>query len=317
MSVACSAFLPQQAIPSGQAAAARAPAKHLYVIEFDSVRAVLEYAIRGGIPQAKPDRVVSGLVGPNAIALDGAGHLFVLDGRIVKEFAAGASGHAHPIRQIHVPISLNIGSLAVDRAGYLYVGQAGHLYVFAPGAHGRAAPVEILKPRGYPSSLAIDAADDLYALGNTQKEDPILAFTMHVTVYASAPKLKRTRRLCSHQFPDHGINYGIVFDGLGHLFTTHPYFIESSPAGEIDMYPENANACPIDPLSMITTSNPSLLGPVYLAVNPPYLYVYDLDYGNGGVVFTLRTTGSAQTPLSTLYVANNRGHDVQGIAVGP
>jgi hypothetical protein len=316
--VACSSSVGKQNIPAGGAAAVPSAAtKHLYVIEFDSVKAVLEYPIRAGIPDAKTDRVVTGLVGPNAIALDDAGRLYVLDGRIVKEFAAGAAGHARPIREIDVPISLNIGTLAIDALGYVYVGQKGRVFVYAPQAHGHAKPIAIITPVGYPAGAAIDAGGAFYVLGNTQKMHPTLTFKAHVSVYTTPSQPTRIREFCTHYLPNHGIDYGVALDGSGNLFTTHPFFINSYPYGEIDVFAADANACPIDPTGTITTSNPSLRGPVYLAVDSPYLYVYDLDYGSGGVVFALRTTGSPQTPLSILYVANKQPHNVQGIAIGP
>src|SRR5215472_13188189 len=58
-----------------------AAAKHLYVLEFDATKAVLEYRLQNGIPAATPDREIQGLDGPNALTFDGAGNLFVLDGR--------------------------------------------------------------------------------------------------------------------------------------------------------------------------------------------------------------------------------------------
>jgi hypothetical protein len=154
------------------AARSSAPSKHLYVIEFDATKAVLEYPIAAGIPRAKTDRVITGLVGPNALAFDDAGHLFVLDGRIVKEFAQGANGPAKPIREFHVPISLNIGALAVDANGYVYVGQKARIFVYAPSARGHAKPVAIFTPAGYPSSLTLDSSGELYALGNQREQKP-------------------------------------------------------------------------------------------------------------------------------------------------
>lgn len=291
--------------------------RHLYVLEFDATKAVLEYPIQNGIPAANPDRAIRGLYGPNAIAFDSSGDLYVLDGRIVKEFAPGANGRAHPINQIDVPLSLNIGALAVDTNGYVYVGQKGEVYVYAPGASGKAKPIAKIKPVGYPSALAIGVNNSLYALGNTQRMHPQLQFQMHVSVFRNPVMPKLIRRFCSQWLPNHGIDYGIVLDGVGRLFTTHPYFINSAPHGEIDVYPAGDGACPTNPMTVITTMNPSLLGPVYLALNGLYLYVYDLDYGNGGVVFTLQTSGGSQTPLSTLYVRGKQPHNVQGIAVGP
>ncbi|MBV8372689.1 MAG: hypothetical protein JOY69_05470 [Candidatus Eremiobacteraeota bacterium] len=294
-----------------------APSKHLYVIEFDATKAVLEYPIEAGIPSAKTDRTITGLTGPNALAFDSAGHLFVLDGRTIKEFVVHANGPAKPIREIDVPLSNNIGALAVDGNGYVYVGQKQRIFVYAPGARGNAKPVAIFTPAGYPSSLTIDASNDLYALGNTQRMKPTLTFKMHVAVYTTPTKPTRVRGFCSRWLPNHGIDYGVQLDGLGNLFTTHPFFINSSPHGQIDVYGADDGVCPSDPVATIASTNPVMLGPVYLAVNSPYLYVYDLDYGNGGVVFTLKTSGSLQMPLSILYVADKRPHNAQGIAVGP
>jgi hypothetical protein len=103
----------------------------------------------------------------------------------------------------------------------------------------------------------------------------------------------------------------------GGLFTTYTYFISSYPHGQINVYPQSAAACPKNPGTIITTTNPSLHEPVYLAIDGPYLYVGDVFYGQGGVVFTLRTAGKQQTPLGTLYVADNQPHNIFGIAIGP
>ncbi|HEY2473330.1 MAG TPA: hypothetical protein VGI19_00880 [Candidatus Cybelea sp.] len=316
--VACSPPLGHAVLPLGAAPATSIAARseHLYAIVTTSTRYVAEYPIDGGIPGAKPDRIVTGFFAPNALTVDNQGRLYVLDRRTIKEFAAGADGHARPIREIYAPSFLNIDTLAVDARGYLYVGQSKRLYVYAPGAHGHAKPVTVVKPVGYPAGLTLDASDDLYALGNTQEMDPYLAFQTHVTVYGAAPGLQRVREFCTPEFTRHGIDYGVALDGKGRLFTTHTYFVNSYPVGEVDVFPADANACPEKKLATITMT-PSLLEPVYLAVNSPYLYVADVDYGNGGVVFTLRTTGSPQKPLAVLQIANDQPHNVFGIALGP
>ena len=308
----------QSALPTSDGLPASLPrtAQHVYVLEFDAAKAVLEYPITNGIPASTPDRSITGLTGPNAIAFDSSGKLYILDGRTVKEFAVGASGNAKPLRTIDVPVPYNIGSLAVDSTGYLYVGQTGQVFVYAPGASGHAKPVAKIKPIGYPAGLEIGSGDRLFALGNTQKMHPTLTFEMHVTVFSPPPAPKQTRTFCSGWLPNHGIDYGIALDD-GSAFTTHPYFINSSPHGEIDVYASGDGTCPAKPAAVITTTGPSLLEPVYLALNGSYLYVYDLDYGNGGVVFTLRTSGDLQTPLDVLYVRNKQPHNVQGIGVGP
>lgn len=322
---ACSSPPGQPQIPANPAAGPLAPAptvpraataKHLYVIVTTAHGFIAEYPIKDGIPQAQPDRVVRGLVAPNALAVDDSGRLYVLDLQTIKEFAAGAQGRARPIREIDVPSKLNIDTLAVNTAGYIYVGQSHRVYVYAPGARGHAKPLTMLKPAGYPAGLTFDPSGDLYAQGNTQPYYPREVYQMHVSVYAPAPSQQRARAFCGHQLPGEGITYGAALAGR-HFLTTHTYFINSIPFGEIDIFNADADACPTGRIGTITTRSPSLLEPVYLAVDPPYLYVCDVQYANGGAVFTLRTAPGPQQPLSTLNVVGGRFHNVFGIAVGP
>lgn len=293
--------------------------QHLYVIVTTSTRFVAEYPIENGIPASKPDRVVRGFRAPNALTVDSAGDLYVLDLKTIKEFAPGASGHARPIREIDVPSFLNINTLAVDANGYLYVGQSNRVNVYAPDAHGAATPIAKFRPVGYPAGFTVDGKNDFYTLGNTQKviSGSYLQFQTHTTIYSPAPKIQRVRGFCTHWLEQSGIEYGIALDSHSNAFTTHTYFIGSVPQGEIDVFPPGADRCPMNPASRITTSNPTLREPVYLAIDGPYLYVGDVYYGQGGAIFTLRTEGKHQKPLSTLYVNNDKPHDVFGIATGP
>lgn len=328
--VACSSSVGQQVLLPNHAAAnsavwpvplafapAKATTKHLYVIVTTATRFVAEYSIQNGIPAAKPDRVVRGLFAPLALTLDATGHLYVLDLKTIKEFAPGATGHARPIREIDVSNFLNNDALAVDARGYIYVGQGGRIYVYPPNAHGHAKPLAIIKPVGYPNGVTIDATGDLNVLGDTSEMDPNLQYQMHMSVYTPAPGPKRVREFCTYESTNEGLDYGVAVDGPRRLLTGHTYFVNSIPFGEIDVYAADATTCPTKRLEKITTSNPSLLEPVYVAVDRPYLYVCDVQQGDGGVIFTLRTTARRQTPLSTLSVANGEPHNVFGIALGP
>lgn len=314
-SVGCSSSFQQRLTPAGPVAPATTT-KHLYVIVTTKSEFVAEYPIVNGIPGSKPDRVVTGFVALNALAVDSSGHLWVLDLKTIEEFARGANGPAKPIREIEVPSFLNIDTLAVDANGYIYVGQKGHVYVYAPSARGHAKPIANLKPVGYPAGLTTGASGDFYALTNTEEFDPYRTFQTHVSVYSAAPQLQSIRQFCSYEESNSGIDYGIVLNG-GNAYTAHTYFIGSAPHGEIDLFPARADKCPRGASAKIITKNPSLLVPIYLAIDPPYLYVADVWYGYGGVIFTLKTTGSPQKPLSILNVENGNPHNIFGIALGP
>ena len=291
-------------------------ARHLYVSEFGPSRAVFEYPLQNGIPAARPDRVLRGLKSPNSIAIDSEGNLFVLDEYEVKEFAAGATGRARPIREIYVPSGY--GALAVDSNGYLYVGQSGfQVFVYAPNASGHAQPIATLGAAGYLAGLTVDANDHLFALGDSQQMHPKLVFQMHVSVFENPKLPTRIRDFCTHWLPNLGYDSGVAVDLTGHLFTSRSSVVHNHPHGEIDVFPVDESTCPVDPSAEIHTQNPALLGPVYVTVQNRYLYAYDSYYGNGGAVFTLRTTGKLQTPLSILYLNDKQPHTVEGIGVGP
>jgi len=295
--------------------------RHLYVIDFGSVVAVLAFPIRNGIPASSPDREITGLNGPIALSVDAAGTVYVLDQQQLKVFAPGASGHAKPVRVIDLPFAAksNIDTLAVDQRGYTYVGESKYIFAYAPTAHGPAQPVASVLPRGYPAGLAVDASGDLYVLGNTEEQDPNLVYQSWVTVYATPSSHPvKIRQFCTHEFTDKGLDYGLAFDGAGHVLATHPYFIGQTPRGAVHVFNADTNACPIDPVQTIASQNPSMLGPVYLAI-AGNLYVYDFQFDgiNSGAIFTLQSSGTPQTPLAVLHGPKSMLHGPQGIAVGP
>jgi sugar lactone lactonase YvrE len=112
------------------------------------------------------------LAGPEGVALDSAGHLYVANvtTNTITVYAAGASGNAAPIRTLrgsNTELDLPSG-IAVDGLGYLYVGTGDSLespgthipvLIFAPNADANAAPRATITLHGnglaVPSGVAL------------------------------------------------------------------------------------------------------------------------------------------------------------------
>jgi hypothetical protein len=116
----------------------------------------------------------TGLDGPEGVAVDSAGHLFVTNafGDSVTEYAEGAAGNAAPVALIAGPATGLSGpaGVAVDSAGRLFVTNAGFggdsVTEYAEGAAGNAAPVATIVGPGTgldgPAAVAVDSAGHLF-----------------------------------------------------------------------------------------------------------------------------------------------------------
>jgi hypothetical protein len=96
---------------------------------------------------------------PSYVAVDGAGHLFVLNaGGIITEYAAGASGDVAPIATFG---GFNIsGQIVFDTAGNLYTGasnNANGVAVFAPPLSNSSIPDHFLQSPVFSSPTGVFA----------------------------------------------------------------------------------------------------------------------------------------------------------------
>jgi len=146
------------------------PAKLLWVGDGSAVLAFPLDASGDAAPVVALSGSTTGLISPDAVALDGAGNIYVADfaGR-VQVFAPGSTGNVAPLRSI-AGAATALGSplgIGVDGNGSVYVSnrEAGTVTVYSPGSSGNVAPVRtitgptsgLLAAGGNPQQLAVTA----------------------------------------------------------------------------------------------------------------------------------------------------------------
>lgn len=143
---------------------------HLYVA---AVNRVIRFALdKDGLPATTPDWQLNwqGFSEAFAVALDGAGYIYVTDAdsRKIDIFAPGSSGNARPVRTISIPGTR--WSIVVTTSGYIFVNWGGgySIRVYAPGAGDigvtPALPLYSIQESFSIGDLVQDAAGRLYVI---------------------------------------------------------------------------------------------------------------------------------------------------------
>ncbi len=261
---------------------------------------------------ATPARTISGsntgLQGPNFIALDAAGQLYVSNEQnTITVYAAGATGNATPMVTIagsNTGLSVPSG-IALDAAGRLYVANSlncnidgcfdASITVYAAGATGNATPTATIHGSNTglsgPSAIALDAAGRLY-VRNDQS----------ITVYAAgatgnAAPIATIQGSNTGQFPA-----GIALDATGRLYVANPIAVPVGPSsGSIAVYAAGANGN-ATPIATIQGSNTGLITPAGIALDAAgRLYVANPGGGCGRC--SASNTITVYTPGATGNVA--------------
>jgi len=135
------------------------------------------------------------LAGPEGLALDGQGDIYVANfANLVTEYASGSSGDALPIASIAgagTQLAAPTG-IAIDASGKIYVtnliggvSAAGSVTVYPPGSNGDAAPLATIAGSNTglsgPEGIAIDAAGSIYVANLVGGSSG----TGSITIYAS------------------------------------------------------------------------------------------------------------------------------------
>src|SRR5690349_1296108 len=157
-------------------ATGRVAGKPLYVANVgNSVTVYAPGASGNATPTATIAGGSTGLNQPGAIALDGAGNIYVANelgfsSNSVTVYAAGASGNATPTATIagsNTGLSVPV-VIAVDGAGKIYVTNFGNnsITVYAAGASGNATPTATIAGGNTglsgPVGIALDGAGNIY-----------------------------------------------------------------------------------------------------------------------------------------------------------
>jgi hypothetical protein len=196
-----------------------------------------------GNPSPSSTITLSALDIPISIATDPAGNLYLGTYTGIREYAAGSSGTATPVRTIPINSTTGIAypnGVAADAAGNLYVADfpSSSILIFSPTANGSVAPSRTLSGAltglTFPYQIAVDGADNLYVL-NLAAPASILIF---------GPKAN------GNVAPDRSLSVlaiGMTVDSAGDIYTAGPAGIEVFASGA------SGNATPVRTISSKAT----------------------------------------------------------------
>lgn len=149
----------------------------------------LSYLIGAGqAPQstflpASPSTIGTGFASPEAVAVDGNGNVFIVDGVVYMETFAGGG-------YTQTTIGSNMQQprdVAVDGAGNVYVADSAAKTIFKETlANGQYTQFTIVTGLAAPSSLAVDASGNLYIVDNPKTGPVVYKETLANRVYTQS-----------------------------------------------------------------------------------------------------------------------------------
>ena len=133
------------------------------------------------VPIATIEGSNTGLDGPNGVAVDSSGKIYLADGDADSVFVypRGSNGNVAPVATINTSVLTGLGDatgIALDSSGNIYLSERGNLYypccpppsvlVYPAGSNGNAAPIATISGRKtglkHPDAIAIDSVGKIY-----------------------------------------------------------------------------------------------------------------------------------------------------------
>jgi hypothetical protein len=276
-----------------------------------AAKTVARFPLVDDIPIGTPAGVLSVSYVPGRIAASAGGVLYVADpaARSVNVYAAGAAGHAAPLRSLTVtqtPLSL-----ALDAQGYTYVGEAGgKVEVYAPGAAGKAIPVSVVSLElgtAAVNAVHVDNGGRLFGSQESQGQ----GFISEYGDPRTAPTFLRGLAGTGGEVPFEGID-GLATDESGELYV--------SQSGWPQVWAFDESACcayPVDRL--IVARGIAQPTPTALAVRGRHAFILTGSGGAHGMatpeIVVADVLHGVQTPLET--ISGSFFHDPIAVAVTP
>jgi thermitase len=171
--------------------------------------------------RAVPQTATTGITGPNAVALDRVGNVYVANTYNILVYPPGVSGNWFPVRTISGTSTglCTAYGVVFDSADNLYVANAcgNSVTVYAPGADGNVAPVRTISGASTglngPYGVALDSAGTLYVTNHNGNS---------ITVYPpGATGDVPPRRTISGTNTGLTFPVGVAVDGAGNVYVTN------------------------------------------------------------------------------------------------
>jgi len=274
------------------------------------------------VPIADINGSNTGLDGPNGVALDSGGKVYLADGGADSVFVypAGSNGNVAPIATINTSVVTGLSNatgIALDSGGNIYLSERGNPYypccpppsvlVYPAGSNGNAAPIATISGRKtrlkHPDGIAIDSVGKIY-VADARKVLVYRAGSNGDAAPIAVIGLSKTGKQDSD---------GIAVDSSGNIYVEEPGNVATGGRilPKVSVYAALANRrrrLDEHPIATITGSNTGLIYSDGIAVDSS-ANIYVTQWYPVPSVFIYPAVGSSTGRLDESPIATISGPD--------